>query len=164
MLERTYAQTALRSETLDFLPSLEVNTNSLMQRVKGGVAPQALSELLGLKNLGLFTGVPFAGIQKGSAIRVSVKQNQAKIEKYLNDYSNNPDFILNFGTITAKSAETSLLKEYNLVSSHAYSIIGYDPATKIVKIANPHGFSTVTEVPVDILSKYIQVFDITRLN
>lgn len=163
MIERTYAKTALRPQTVDFLPSLEVTTNSLMQRIQGGYAPQALSELLGFQNLGFSSRIPVGGLPKDSSIGISVNKNQARIENLLNNYSNNKDYLLNFGTIPAQRAESNLLKEYNLVSNHAYSIIGYDPVTKKVKIANPHSYSAVTEVPIDILSKYVSHVDITRL-
>ena len=69
----------------------------------------------------------------------------------------NQDFMISFGTIpkSGAAAESTLLPEYNIVSSHAYSILDYDASTKTVKIGNPHSYSEVTEIPLETLHKYI---------
>ena len=75
------------------------------------------------------------------------------------------NFIISFGTIPKPKAarESTLLKQYNLVSSHAYSIIGYDVKTGIVKIVNPHSYSTITEIPIEVLQKYVNHLDFMKI-
>lgn len=87
------------------------------------------------------------------------------IETLLSHVANNPDYLISFGTRPKKgaAAESAFLPEYNIVSSHAYSILGYDTNTKMVKIGNPHSFSEVTEIPLDALHQYIQHIDFLKL-
>ncbi len=77
----------------------------------------------------------------------------------------NQDFMISFGTIpkSGAAAESTLLPEYNIVSSHAYSILDYDASTKTVKIGNPHSYSEVTEIPLETLHKYIGHLDFLKL-
>ncbi len=86
-------------------------------------------------------------------------------ETLLQNTANNPDFMISFGTIlpSGTAAESKLLPEYNLISSHAYSIVGYDTINKTVKIANPHSYAAVTEIPLDTLQKYIGNLDFIKL-
>ena len=86
-------------------------------------------------------------------------------ETLLQNTANNPDFMISFGTILphGTAAESKLLPEYNLISSHAYSIVGYDTINKTVKIANPHSYAAVTEIPLDTLQKYIGNLDFIKL-
>lgn len=67
-----------------------------------------------------------------------------KLEVLLKRAANNRDFILEFGG-------HSDIPEYNIQGTHAHSIVGYNPETKMVKIVNPHNASVVTEVPLETL-------------
>ena len=65
--------------------------------------------------------------------------------------------------VILQPSESSILKEYNLVSNHAYTIVGYDETTGIVKICNPHCAGVVTDIPIEVLSKYVNSISITDL-
>ncbi|MBR1620305.1 hypothetical protein IJ674_10500 [bacterium] len=86
-------------------------------------------------------------------------------EELLKQYVNDTNYLFSFGTIskTGSVAESNLLPEYNLVSDHAYSILGYDESTKMVKIGNPHSYGQVTEIPLETLHQYIQHIDFLKL-
>ena len=79
---------------------------------------------------------------------------------------NNKTAILHFGTRSKPQSaqESTFLQEYNLVSTHAYEIIAYDEETGLVTINNPHSASTVTKIPLEELSKYIQTLHITSID
>ena len=79
--------------------------------------------------------------------------------------ANNKEFLISFGTPSQKNdaAESTLLPEYNLVSSHAYSIVGYDEKTEKAKIINPHSYAEVTEIPIDILYNNTTHIDFIKL-
>lgn len=86
-------------------------------------------------------------------------------ETLLTHMANNDNYLISFGTSPKKGAatESSLLAEYNIVSSHAYSILGYNEGTKMVKIGNPHAYGEVTEIPLETLHQYIRHLDILKL-
>ena len=79
--------------------------------------------------------------------------------------ANDNNYLISFGTPPKKGAatESPLLPEYNIVSNHAYSILGYDESTKMVKIGNPHAYGEVTEIPLETLHQYIQHIDFLKL-
>ena len=161
MLEQTYARVSLREEKYDYLPSLTEDTSkySMMMRIKSGNSHIALSEILGLDNLGTQNFIP-KDFSKATLIMVLDSKNKIHLrqaESIIKQYANNKDFILNFGTKENENAqaESTFLKEYNLVSKHGYSIIGYDEASRIVKMINPHESSEVVEIPLDKLLEYL---------
>lgn len=79
--------------------------------------------------------------------------------------ANNHDYLVSFGTMRKanEASESPLLSEYNIVSMHAYSILGYDESTKMVKIGNPHAYGEVTEIPLETLHQYIYLLDFLKL-
>ena len=87
------------------------------------------------------------------------------LETLVSHTVNNQDYLISFGTVAKQNAasESSLLPEYNIVSNHAYSILGYDENTKMVKIGNPHAYGEVTEIPLETLHQYIQHIDFLKL-
>ncbi len=86
-------------------------------------------------------------------------------EFILKQYANDQNYIFAFGTKPkpASAAESALLPEYNLVSSHAYSILGYNESTKMVKIGNPHAYAEVTEIPIEKLHPYINHIEFLKI-
>lgn len=86
-------------------------------------------------------------------------------ETLLTHAASEPHFLISFGTVPKpnEAAESMLLSEYNLVSNHAYSILGYNKDTKMVQIANPHAYAEVTEIPLETLHKYIQHLDFIKI-
>ena len=171
MLEQTYAKVSLREPYFDYLPSLNEKTTpySLMQRLRGGYENDAMSELLGLTNLGSMPIPAEYNVPKKSSISFKITDRNTdsdKVKNYLAKYAGKENFILHFATIPKdkEAVESLLLKEYNLVSSHAYIIVGYNSETGIVKISNPHNTSVVTEIPFSELIKYMNNLIITNLN
>ena len=171
MFEQAYAKVSLREPYFDFLPSLDETTTpfSLMQRVQSGYSNEAMSELLGLKNLGkLSIEAPYSAPRKSVVMLniINPELNANKVKAYLTYYAGRKNFILQFGTLPKgkETVESSILPEYNLVSSHGYNIVGYDSETEIVKITNPHNASVVTEIPLSKLLKYMQALIVTDLN
>jgi hypothetical protein len=68
--------------------------------------------------------------------------SKESLETFLIRAGNNPDYLLEFSSHTG-------LENFNINGTHAHSIVGYNPDTKMVKIANPHNYSNVTEVPLE---------------
>ncbi|MCM1003264.1 MAG: FHA domain-containing protein [Candidatus Gastranaerophilales bacterium] len=100
--------------------------------------------------------------------KISVSFQNADIdytEAMLTHAANNKDFLISFVTIPKPDAvaESSLLSEFNLISSHAYSVLGYNAATKMVQIGNPHSFAEVTEIPLETFHKYLAELDFLKL-
>ena len=162
MLEQVYARVALREEKFDYLPSLteDISKDSMMMRIKSGNSHIALSEILGLDNLGVQNFIPkdFSKATLAMVLDSKNKIHLSQAESIIKQYANNKDFILNFGTKEKENAqaESTFLKEYNLVSNHGYSIINYDEASRIVKMINPHEASEVVEIPLDKLLQYVK--------
>lgn len=164
MYEQTYARMALREEYNDPTPALSDATPShtLMSRIRAGRIHVAMSEMHALKNYGYQEDIP-ADFTTGTIGITNI--NKAKFETLLNEYFGKPNVMLGFGTKAKKNsdAESKLLPEYNLVSSHAYSIVGYDPVAQTVTINNPHSSGINTVIPLDKLCKYVSHTDITVL-
>ena len=162
MLEQAYAKCALREPELDYLPVLDesLNTYSLMQRIQSGKSSTAMSELLGLENKGKNLG---RTLSKATAY---IMYSENKHLNIIKNVLNNKTAILHFGTRSKPQSaqESTFLQEYNLVSTHAYEIIAYDEETGLVTINNPHSASTVTKIPLEELSKYIQTLHITSID
>jgi hypothetical protein len=164
MYEQTYANVALREERYDTTPSLSEHKNPqmTMQRIIGGHAWVAMSEIHDVENFGYVDELP-SDFTIGTIAIANI--NESTLESLLTEYYSKPNTLLNFGTIAKKnsSAESTLSQEYNIVSNHAYTIMGYNPDSKIVTINNPHSSAVNTEIPLSELAKYMQHFDITRL-
>lgn len=157
MYEHAYAQTALRSPSLDPTPGYKENQPDtiFMNRIIGGHRQNVFSEILGIKNYGFKD----KDIPIGSEGSLGIKEmDESKLKTLLDKYSNNDNIILGFG-----SGESVLDNEYNLVSSHGYAIKKYNPLTQMVTINNPHSCAVDTEVPLATLAKYLNHFDITIL-
>ena len=163
MLEQTYATCALREPSLDYLPTLDesLDTYSLMQRIQSGVTSTAMSELLGLKD---WDTEPLNIIKVLKRATVNIRGNSGA--NYIKTLANRKDCILHLGTISKpqSASESMLLKEYNLVSSHTYEIVGYNQDTDKVIICNPHSAGVYTEIPYAELVKYLSNLYITSLD
>ena len=94
-----------------------------------------------------------------------IRLDEMAFETLVSHTANNKDFLVSFGTISQAglAREGVLQPEYNLVSGHAYAIEGYDEKTGLVKIINPHSCAEVTEIPIDVLHKYVQHLDFIKL-
>lgn len=72
---------------------------------------------------------------------------------------------MNLGTYPKENfpAESMLSDQYDLFSSHAYAIKGYNEATDMVYISNPWQGSTIIEVPMNELIKYVNTVGVANL-
>ena len=174
MYEQAYARVALREESNDPLPSLTMDTapQTLMARVNGGKPFEVMSEIHGIDNIARTengkvewnTPIPDKGrFSIGILFQNNSPDAVSKLEGYLERFVKKGSMV-KFGTIGKPNAdaESMLLPEYNIVSTHAYSISGYDKNTKTVIISNPHNGAIVTHIPIDILTKYISNVHITK--
>ena len=135
--------------------------------------------------------VPYIQDGKGSRVNLNDQPNDKTklyvLEKFFNDFPNkaislrsldlkttkcllqnlakNKNYLISFGTKPKENAgaESSLLPEYNLVSTHAYSILGYDNIGNQVIIGNPHACGVETTIPLATLHQYIEHLDILKL-
>jgi hypothetical protein len=170
MIEQAYARTAFRDEMADPLLSLTSDTKpqALAERIVSGLSSRAMHELFGLKYSEPTTKVNPNNISNQSVIiplpPVRTPQAIQTIETHLKTYTNDPNCLLNFATIPKKgeAAESLLNIDYNLVSSHAYSIRGYDHNNRIVKISNPHNETIITQIPLDELIKYMVSLSVAK--
>ena len=81
------------------------------------------------------------------------------------NYANNKDVFVSFGTITKNTfgREKLMGSDYDLYTSHAYSIKGYNPDTGMVYISNPHKADIITEIPIYELMRYIRHVTVAKL-
>lgn len=163
MYEQTYAKVALRDARLDVTPmSDEWNSDYSMRRVAGGYQPVAMSEIHSTGAPQRYNEVP-SDFKTGSIAIYQITPK--KLTNLLSRFGNKNDVMLGFDTNPKSNAkaESTLDPKYNLVSSHAYIIRGYNQEKGTVIINNPHNSGTNTEVPIDVLAKYMTSFDITVL-
>ena len=163
MFEQAYARVALREEVLDPLPSLTADTKpqALMQRAAGGHAYIALSEILGLD-----ISKTIDNLQPHSTARLGLTPtNKKDAMDIIKKYADNDKYLLHFGTKPKPNAaaESTILPEYNLVSSHEYIIKGYNSTSQMVTIVNPHNTAVVTEIPIGKLIQHIANLDLTNI-
>ena len=162
MLEQAYAKCSLREHQFDYLPVLDESLNqySLMQRVRSGATSTAMGELLGLTNYGI------NHVKTLSKATVSVPYDERKSLDMIKKAIKNKTAIIHIGTKQKPNSEveSTFLKEYNLVSSHAYEIVGYDEQSDLITINNPHSASTITKIPFKELNKYINFLHITSID
>ncbi len=157
MAEQAYAKKALRMEIYDITGAVSAENNQkLMSRIQNGYTNDAMHELLGLTYNGTFIKEVPQDLHK-SAVRVYGGDMHKSLTETLNRFGNDSNYMLGFGTRPKSSAEAEsvILKDYSLVSSHAYSIVGYNPDKNIVTISNPHNSGLNFDIPVDTLAKYI---------
>ena len=148
-----------------FLCILALYVFAIMPRITGGYMVVALSELLGLNNLGFRKAIPNDISKSSICILINDNIRESQVDSILEKYAGKEDYILNFSTKSdeTKIPESDLIQKYNLVTQHAYCIKGYDPDKKIVKILNPHCSANIIEVPLQIFAKSIQSITITSL-
>lgn len=165
MYEQTYARMALREEADDPTPALSDDTPShtLMSRIRAGQMRTAMTEIHALRNYGMQEVVP-ADFTTGTIDINNI--TPAKLDRLLIEYFGRSNTMLGFGTKHKNNSatESTFLKEYNLVSQHGYSIIDYNPVTRMVTINNPHSSAVATEIPIDKLAKYMARLNITVLD
>ena len=164
MYEQTYAKVALRDARLDVTPmSDEWNPDYSMRRIAGGYQPVAMSEIHSTGAPQRYNEVP-SDFKTGS---ISIYQiTPEKLTNLLSRFGNKNDVMIGFSTNPKPNAkaESTLDSKYNLVSSHAYIIRGYNQEKGTVIINNPHNSGTNTEVPIDVLANHMSMFNISVLN
>ncbi len=163
MYEQTYARVALRDIRHDVTPmSEEWNPDYSMIRIAGGFQPVSMSEMHSTGAPQTYYEVP-SDFKTGSIAIYQITPK--KLTNLLSRFGNKDDVMLGFDTNPKSNAkaESTLDPKYNLVSSHAYIIRGYNQEKGTVIINNPHNSGTNTEVPIDVLAKYMTSFDITVL-
>ncbi|MBR6723475.1 hypothetical protein IKL64_08480 [bacterium] len=145
MIEQAYAVHRLKegARAYDATSSITdvsklTSTDTLLKRLHAGTEKEALEDLLG-------------------ATDIEVTRNKAKITQLIQDHANDPNFVLEFGTKSKPGflIESELDANYDLYSSHAYAIKGYNPETGMVYISNPWSTHTITEVPMYELTKHL---------
>lgn len=165
MFEQTYAQKALRQEVEDITGSvIAENKQKLMSRLTNGHINVVMNELLGLTHNE--TSIPRLPQElHNTSVRIFGTNMPSTLEQALKKFGNNPNYILGFGTVPKpnSASESLLLPQYSLVSTHAYSITGYNAEKGIVTISNPLNCSLDFDIPLETLKKYIQTVHITAL-
>lgn len=117
-----------------------IDVSKQMEKLHDGSRKEALYGILGTKNIKIIEDT----FDKNKYIDI------------IENYSNNPNVLLSFGTIKkGNKIEEELNINCDLYSEHAYSIKHYNKKKGIVYIANPWHTSIVTEVPIENLIKYI---------
>ena len=123
--------------------------------------------LLGLSEiLGLDISKTIDNLQPHSTARLGLTPTNTKdAMDIIKKYADNDKYLLHFGTKPKPNtaAESTILPEYNLVSSHAYIIKGYNPTSQMVTIVNPHNTAVVTEIPIGKLIQHIAHLDLTNI-
>jgi hypothetical protein len=113
-----------------------------MKRLTSGLSMDAIQEIVGKENV--------------IVTRVSDKKDYVK---FLEEYANNPNVIVTFGTLDDMPAKDNL----DLHKNHAYHVVGYDKKTGMVSISNPWHNNEVTTMPVMTWMKYVHHFEIEEL-
>ena len=168
MLEYAYAKSTLRDfgegEMLYVKP--DSMDDDIMKRIEAGKQHYAMSEVLGIN----FEEDYKKDVLNDEKISYFIDDDceftdfDKTLDSLLTKFNNDPNRILQFGTIKRnESSEWEMGEFYNLSPQHAHSIIGYDAKNKIVKVVNPHNYSVVSEIPLGILAKFIGRLNITNL-
>lgn len=164
MYEQTYARVALRDFRQDTTPMTDDKDIVVtMQRIPGGQPSNAMTEMHSLGVTGYYNEVP-NDFKTGS---IGIRNiTQEKLATLLDRFSNQDNTLIGFNTNPKPNAkaESTLDSKYNLVSSHAYIIRGYNQEKGTVIINNPHNSGTNTEVPIDVLANHMSMFNISVLN
>ena len=164
MYEQTYAKVALRDFRQDTTPMTDDKDIVVtMQRIPGGQPSNAMTEMHSLGVTGYYNEVP-NDFKTGS---IGIRNiTQEKLATLLDRFSNQDNTLIGFNTNPKPNAkaESTLDSKYNLVSSHAYIIRGYNQEKGTVIINNPHNSGTNTEVPIDVLANHMNMFNISVLN
>ena len=127
------------------------NIEMVMSNLRGGWSSDAFSEILGPTAEVKLYGSDFTRLEKMELIK---------------KYANDENVVINLGTLPKAnaSAESLLSQEYDLYSSHAYAIKGYNEKTGMVYISNPWQAANIIEIPVDELSKYVNNIYTAKIN
>ena len=114
------------------------DTSTLLKRMQSGTEKEALLDLLGNCD-------------------VEITRDKVKITQMIEERANDPNFVLEFGTKSKPGfqIESELDADYDLYSTHAYAVKGYNPETGMVYISNPWSTHTITEVPMYELTKHL---------
>lgn len=147
MLEETYARTSLRdsSEFYDVIipnhenPLLTDNIKYLEDRIYAGHPDTVMRELLADQRARL------------KALTTGPITDQKKVKYIIENYANNPRYILNEGHIRPEE------------SGHAISIKSYDPIKKLVHIVDPIIPGKIITEPLDEFLKYTAGICVTKV-
>lgn len=127
MIERCYSRAALRKGSripVDENPLSTKNYDFLQKRISGGHATDVIKEFLPER------------IQQKRIFTKTVKDKN-QIEYTIQNYANNPRYIINRSFSTSKN------------TGHATSIKSYNPETKTVTYTDPNFPAVVFEIPLD---------------
>jgi hypothetical protein len=113
-----------------------------MGRLKGGYTVDAVENIVGKEN-----------------VVVTKVSNKEDYIKFLEEYANNPNVIMTFGTLKDMPTKDNL----DLHKNHAYHIVGYDKETGMVTISNPWHNNDIIAMPVMTWMKYVDHFEIEEL-
>ncbi|MGN0031037.1 MAG: hypothetical protein ACI37Q_03685 [Candidatus Gastranaerophilaceae bacterium] len=158
MIEQAYAVHRLRNGARAYDATSSVTDISkvadieeLMKRLKGGFNSEVLNEIFGTKITTDYFG--------------SNVINRQKMKELIEQYANDENVFISFATRAEEAQVESLLSDkYDIYSSHAYAIKGYDKQTGMVYITNPWHTSVVTEVPIYELEKYMDYMAVAQFD
>ena len=145
MIEQAYAVHRLKSGARAYDANLNItdiskltDTSALLKRMQGGTEREAFCDLLGTPD-------------------VANTRDKTHFIRLIEQRANDPNFVVEFGTVEKPGfqIESDLDAKYDLYSTHAYAIKGYNPETGMVYISNPWSTHTITEVPMFELTKHM---------
>ncbi len=145
MIEQAYAVHRLKSGARAYDANLNItdiskltDTSALLKRMQGGTEKEAFCDLLGTPD-------------------VANTRDKTHFIRLIEQSANDPNFVVEFGTVEKPGfqIESDLDAKYDLYSTHAYAIKGYNPETGMVYISNPWSTHTITEVPMFELTKHM---------
>lgn len=157
MIEQAYAVHRLKEGARAYNANSSVTDISsfadvdvLMERARSGWQEEAINEIFGRK---------IATDHYGTDIT-----NRQQMVDLIKKYAEDDKVLISFGTIDNGKVESELSKKYDIYSTHAYSIKGYDEKTGMVYITNPWHTSVVTEIPMYELTKYMRHVTVAKFD
>lgn len=157
MIEQAYAVHRLKEGARAYNANSSVTDISsfadvdvLMERARSGWQEEAINEIFGRK---------IATDHYGTDIT-----NRQQMIDLIKKYAEDDKVLISFGTIDNGKVESELSKKYDIYSTHAYSIKGYDEKTGMVYITNPWHTSVVTEIPMYELTKYMRHVTVAKFD
>ena len=93
-----------------------------------------------------------------------VMKNKEVFSSMIDAYANDPNQILQFGTILENDHFSALDPQYNIQYKHAYTVKGYNVETGMVQIANPWHSGLTIEIPKERLLMDMDAMTIYDMN
>ena len=143
MLEQTYAYHEWRNAAYKG----KVSETIIMHNISGG-----------------YIGEPIKALIDNNLLVASVSDVSA-MEKVIINYANNPDILVNFGTLHApgKTHHDYLNAKYDVHYRHAYTIKGFDSSTNMVVISNPWHSGVDIKIPMNELFRCTDQMTVVHL-